>query len=389
VVVAAAAVVGAVAAETLVARRVRDAPFVLVPRTPTLGGSVPLRAARSCPPFLLANGFGWYLRPRSPITLKRGLRGVTAEGADVSTRVRSGATIEVTVDTGISLAPPDSVRCVLERPRNLRDRRVECVRAPVAPGESIRLRLLVSLRRGEQIVLEGVLAAVTLWVLPPEIRIVPSEDGSELVRAHVAFFDDAYFSKKRGAPTEKYKRLERGVPEATKTAPDSVTVVHLGGAPPRVTLDEAGIPALVLSAELDTEFAFHGRVVEPTVDRAALRRREPAIRAAMRAALGEEAPEAAVRYFSTYITTHAPGDPHAFFKPATLVATEPGWALVVDGPDGDGLEGLRGITDPSWFHALPAVAEIVGARGRVKRGQTLVTARLTRRDWLRASLVWE
>jgi hypothetical protein len=373
----------------IAARRSHEPSFDLAPRTATLGGVVPVRAARACPPFLSGNAFGWFFRPRQPIRVARSLRGATADQAGARIRVTSSSLVELTLDTGLTLSPPDGVRLVLERPRNLRDRRVDVEPIALEPGRPSALTLRLTLRRGETVTLSGNVAAVAPWPdQAPPFRIVDPVAGAALVRAHAAFFDASYFDVKQRSPTQRYKRLAREGPPLTAAPAGIASVVHLGGAPPRVIVGPDGLPALAIAADLDAALAFHGRVVEPRLDAAALRAREAPIQRAMRDALGAEPPASAVRYFTTWITTHAPGDPHAFFKPATLVATEPGWALVVDGPDAAGLEGLRGITDPSWFHALPAVVEIVGTEGRVRRGATIVTARLTSQALLDASLAW-
>ncbi len=378
----------AAVADVIVAKATPDAAFDLVSRSPTLAGAVPVRAARSCPPFLSANALGWYLRPKLPLVVRRGLRKVEASSPACSARALTGGSVEVVVATGISLSASEGVRCVVETPMNRRDRRVEVERVELAAGRGIELRLIVALRRGETVSLEGELACVTPLVEPGAIRIADAASAPELVRATARFFDADYFDSKRRGPTQRYKRLARSSPAPTELRGAGVTVLHLGGAPPRVVREPDGGLALTIACELDVALSFHGHTVEAALDPEALRRRARTIREGLRVGLGGEPPDGVARYFTTYLTAHAPGDPHAFFKPATLVATEPGWSLVVDGPSGPGLQGMRGVTDPSWFHALPAVTEVVGDRGTLSRGSRLVTVRFTRTELTDATLDW-
>lgn len=146
---------------------------------------------------------------------------------------------------------------------------------------------------------------------------------------------------------------------------------------------------MTLPAELATALAYEGLRVTPTMDGRTLARRAEAIEATLRAALGELPPSAAgaLRYFTTYVTPHAGGDPHVFWKPATMIATSPDFGMLVDGPTVAGLDGMRGVIESHRFHALPAVGEMIAPRAHLAAGDRVVRARFTpRRNELATTL---
>ena len=149
--------------------------------------------------------------------------------------------------------------------------------------------------------------------------------------------------------------------------------------------------SVTVPCEIDARLCYHGLRVEAALDERALARRAAGIERTWNEALGELAgPDTgAIRYFTGYATPHAPGDPHLFFKPATLLRVPAGWCAVLDGPAGDGFEILRGVTAASWFHALPAVVELQRERVSLRAGDPLLRVRPVPERFLDLPLEWE
>lgn len=372
----------AVAADGIV-RIVGEPRLAIVARSPTLDGNVPLRAARACPPFLRGNGVGWILRTREPIRLRRRFRSIDVDPPVRSARLVGGDEVELRVDVGFWLEHTmPGVAMVVERAYNLRDRRIDVVACRADVGTPFELCLRVRLSRADgEATLSGDVASVTPIVLAPPVREVGLADALDVAEAHLAFFDAQYFETKRGAPTRKY-RGRAGTSPPTRTDLSGALVVQAGGAASKVGRDALGAVEVTVPAELASSLAYEGLRVTPTLDGRALAHRAAAIEATWRAALGDAAVDAAtgaLRYFTTYVTPHAPGDPHVFWKPATLIATSPDLSMIVDGPSVRGLEGMRGVVESHWFHALPAVAEMIGPRVHLAAGERVVRARFTPR----------
>lgn len=377
-----AAAVEAVEAESVV-RVVGEPRLAIVRRSPTLDGNVPLRAARACSPLLRANQLGWVLRIDKPIRLRRGLRTIAVDPPGPSARIVSGDTVELTLDSGFWLEhETPGVAMVVERAYNLRDRRVDVVARRADVGGSFELCLRVRLSRADgEVSLVGDVASITPLVVSPAMQREPLAAALDLAEAHLAFFDAEYFARKREAPTRKYRALAGSSSSATRADLDGVLVVDGGGASARVAQGACGELEVTLPAELASSLAYEGLRVTPTLDERALARRATVIEATWRAALGDvvDASIGGLRYFTTYVTPHAPGDPHVFWKPATLIATSPELSMIVDGPTIAGLDGMRGVVESHWFHAMPAVAEMIAPRAHLAAGERVVRARFTPR----------
>ena len=379
--------------------------FRLVRRSPTLSGNVPLRAAQSCPPFLSGNVCGWQLVPARPLRLRRTLLSVEADPPPLRARLAGPETAVLTWDTGLSLRPAEGVVLVLERAYNRRDRRV-LAHESVVSGDVL-LTVTVAIRRADgEVTLGGELASLLAFAPAPEVAVLALADVARLppaeaaaargiAAAHLSFFDQEYFGEKRAAPTRKYRDLLRragpGAGEAADDLAGSVVVLHGGGAVPAVQRSPEGLLRLELPVEVGARLRYHGHRVEVRLDEGALGRRAADIEARFRAALGDGAgPElGALRYFTTYVTPHSPGDAHLFCKPATLLRTPPGWVAVLDGVAAPGWEVLRGVTDASWFPALPAVIEVHAAEVHLAAGAPLLRVRPLPRWLLDAELFRE
>jgi hypothetical protein len=350
-------------------------------RSPTLGGTIPLRAAQACSPLLAGNAFGSALRPPRPIRLRRSWRALEVEPKPRAVSVLRGGEALVTFDTGLFVRPAEGVVLVLERPYNRRDRRVSVPEVALAAPADLHLTLRVRIARGEEVVLDGELASLGAFAPAPRPALVPLAEARSVGRAHLDFFDRSYFEAKRGKPTRKYRAIasEREGARGPGAAPldPRIRVILAGDPPPAITISEEGLMAMVIRLPLGARAAFHGARVEARIDEGARQTRARHIEAAWGEVFGDEAsPDTgAIRYFTTYVTAHAAGDPRLFFKPALLLWTPPGWRAVIDGPFGPGYDVLRGVTDPSFFHALPGVIELSDAEVMLRPGTPLIRVR--------------
>lgn len=369
----------------VLATRRAEADWVLAPRASTLGGTLPVRAARSCPPVLAGNAFGLQLAPAERIRVRRGLRSLEIDPQPRASRARGTRFVEATFDTGIALADVADARLAIGRAYNRRDRRATALDAPVAPGASIAVTLRVEVGLREEVEIRGEVACIGAWL--DDVDVASAREARHLLGAHATFFDDAYFRDKRGRPTNKYRSERRARDGGSSTVARAV-VAHVGGAPPAITRGADGVPAIVIAADVDVELAWYGQRVELALEPSAIAERARRIEARCREILGRELAGGALRYFTTYATAHAPGDPHMFLKPAVLAGGPPGSTLVVDGPDAPGVEGARGVTEVDWFHALPAVGELIAPRARLRAGAQIVRARFAAPGWIAPSIEW-
>lgn len=362
-------------------RATRPDAFRVLRRTPTLDGNVPLRAASACAPYLAGNAFGAVLATAAPIVVRRGLRAIEATSG-VRARSIDGRTVALSIDTGLAVAPADGVIVVVERAYNRRDRRVAIEPSEIAAARAptpIVLEVRLALGRGDEARLDGELATLSPFAVAPEVRWLQGVDARPLARAHLDFFDRAYFEDKREGPTRKYRTSIASTkpPARDDEGACAIELALLGGARPRVTRSAAGVLRVELAVELPITLTFHGQRIEPRLDRAALARRAEGIAASLRALFGEEIRDdtGALLYFTSYVTAHTAGDPHLFFKPATLLRTPPGWHTVLDGPAHDAWEGLRGVVASDRFHAIPAVVEMLPGRVTLAAGTLVGCAR--------------
>lgn len=366
------------------ATRRADSAWVLASRTPTLGGTIPVRAARSCPPLLAGNAFGLMLSPVDRIHVRRGLRSLEIDPAPRAARARGTRFVEASFDTGVAIHEGVD-RLAIGRAYNRRDRRATALDAPIVRGESIAVTLRVEVGLREEVEIRGEVACVGAWL--DDVDVASAREARALLSAHARFFDDAYFEDKRGRPTNKYRNERRARDGASSTVARAV-VAHVGGAPPKVERGADGVTGIVIAADVDVALAWHGQRVELALEPRAAASRARRIAERCRELLGRELEGGALRYFTTYATAHAQGDPHMFLKPAVLVGGPPGATLVVDGPDAQGLEGARGVTEADWFHALPAVGEMIGPRARLRAGSPIVRARLAAPGWISPAIEW-
>jgi hypothetical protein len=363
-----------------------DTPFHLRERSPDLDGQIPLRAARACPPLLAGNAFGLSIVVDPPIQIDRGLRSIATSHPSLSARSR-GSEVVVAFDTGLEISHRTEATLAIGRAMNRRDRRVRALPRPVPSARALVIELAIHLARNSSMVLRSEVANIGAFISDPKLDLRRASDARDLLGSHATFFYEEYFRKKRGAPTGKYKRIlatrSTDATDATLADDDpAIVVTTVGPVPASIARGDDRISALSIPVELTLALEHHGLGVGIAMRPELVRRRAELIERTMRDVLGDAATNGAIRYFTTYATAHAPGDPHFFLKPATLVASPADIRAVLDGPDGEGIEGMRGVTEPAWFHALPAVAEMTRDRATLAVGKRAVTVRFTRSDWL-------
>lgn len=382
--------------------------FTLTRASPTLDGSIPLRAAQACTPFLDGNRAGFQLQLGQRLELARTLGRVTLrEPPERLVRSLRGSVPRLTVE---GLLPPQGA-LAKRLGRGLVWREGQSSRVSLFTGLFVRPRPGIVLRLGhagnrknvlfdveerwltdstrfEPVVLclelreearfplslQGELAS--LMPLSPRVRVGRADlgDAEELGRAHLAFYDQKYFEQKKRGATKKYQRLLSRDADRRPTADGELLAVTAG--PNAVAAVRAPVAHLVFenAVAFEARFDGHDTVVEP--ERRALEEFAGATRAAWARVFDAETLErhrGAIWYFTKYVTPHQAGEPLFFVKPPALLRTPPGWSTLVEGLPGPGYEVLRGVVATDRFHALPAVLRLgfPGRRVLVKAGAPL------------------
>ncbi len=357
-------------------------------RSQTLDGSVPVRVAQGCVPLLEGNAWGWQVTLARPVELRKKLTGWTASGAGLddldrmtrasvpmllregtlregpwSKRLERGAIAigrTISVFTGLYVRPRAGTRLRTSTLANRRSWLYTVDESIVADPQGF-TPLVLEITPGRDVAaftLAGEIA--TLGVLPGETsRCTASldENGSEVARAHVGFYDAEYFeTKKRGVVARKYRDdIVRSPRESTGTSYDMT--LYQGGP---IHVELLRDRARVLNAVSFTA-TFDGYKVHIEPHRDELETLATAIRATWQGwqhTTNAAFHEGALLYLTKYFTPHAPGEPHFFVKPPTLVATTPGTSTLIDGIPGTGYDVMRGIVRTDSFHAVPAVFQL-------------------------------
>jgi hypothetical protein len=230
-------------------------------------------------------------------------------------------------------------------------------------------------------VLAGEIA--TLGALPARLSITRAtlDDAPHVGRAHLGFYDAAYFeTKKRGQIARKYRDE---LPRATGDGEVRATVVDAGPVHVEIAhatrfhratgvVREPGEPDRVIvrnAVALTATFDGHTVTVAPDPGELASYARD--VRVTWERWLGgPPSHPGALLYLTKYVTPHPPGEPHFFVKPPSLVETSPGVSTIIDGV---GADVMRGVVRTDGFHATPAVFQLVAGRTiEVARGAPLV-----------------
>ena len=400
---------------------------VLQRRSPTLGGSVPLRVAQGCVPLLEGNAFGMQVVLQREIRLRKRLgRWQVAEDAALAELerarrvalpiLRARGLVDgwrelergvVDVDrgviriwTGLCVRPPEGAWLWLQSAANRRNVHFELrERVIVDPEAWVPLVLEVRPAAGvRELRLIGEVGCLALLRPGATVR---ERSCPDVLERHLAFYEQAYFeAKKQGAITKRYRRLVDGsaVPAGATMDTD---VVRIGPAPGGVEafadclLADGPAPAVPerfgrakryrFDALIDFEVSWDGHRVAVDYDRERLRR----LASEVGAAFGPEAERThrgAILYMTKYFTPHPPGEPHFFLKPWALTRTSVGCSSVLDGHHGPGFDVMRGVVHTDQFHATPAVFTLRAPRVDVAAGQPLLRVTPVPRTLLEADL---
>lgn len=391
----------------------------LVKRSPTLDGSVPVRAAQACLPLLAGNAWGHQVVLHRKISLRKRRGGWSVVGIDRGDELERlmRATLRVLVSDG-TLRPDSEWRRRLERGVVDTHGGISVFTGLfVRPREGVRIRLSANANRHslaysvEQAIVDevGVLVPVVLNVVPAQgvdaftiegevatLGALPASveftrgtlDDVPLVgQAHCSFYGADYFdTKKRGAASRKYRKLfaremSPAVDDIRATIVDAgPRTVEVGRNPDRLTIANA----------VSFTAAFDGLHVTVTPDPDELAAYARIVRAEWERWLGPD-PDlhpGATLYLAKYFTPHPPGEPNFFVKPASLLATSPGVSTVIDGVCGAGYDVLRGVVHTDGFHATPAVFQLrPGSTVDVPRGTPLAEMFPIPRDLIDANIV--
>ncbi len=382
--------------------------FEVSRREGTLGGSLPLRAAKACAPLLEGNAYGLQLVPRRPVVLRRSFRGIVADETFVRAcsaiapilRVRGLLTEDEAKRAALGIARRDGTHelftgLLVKVPKGMSLRVLSAqaraskalLIAPctIVPHEAFQpLFLRVALRKGltEARLESDVATLAPILESPPNVLDASDSEREELLRAHLRFYDGAYFaSKARGEVTRKYRRmmLQAKDGEDAASVRPCATLATFGGVP----LEREASGTLVVKAPFDFSATYDGATVTITAEPRERRAYADAVAQSMSPLLrklGHEH-EGATLYFAKYFTPHPAGEPHYFVKPPALLATPPGFSTLIEGSLLESSEVMRGVVHTDRFFAVPQVFHVFTpfAPERIRRGDELCRLHLVPR----------
>jgi hypothetical protein len=404
----------------------------LVKTSPTLDGSVPLRAARACSPLLDGNRYGLKIRLAEPLELGRSLGGIrvrtrrqieleralaggvpraAAEGllAPAGSWARRlekrfawserAGSRRVQLFTGLLVRPRPGTWLCLSDAGNRRNLLFEVDERFVRDdGEFAPIVLTLKIARSAKLPLRLAGEIATLGALEANTRIdlASLEARPELGQTHLSFYDEGYFSSKKRGPTRKYRSLiesstarEAGAAGAclVEAGPSALSVeraTQLITARGWETAPESGPERLVFRAPVSMVARFDGHELWMEPDARELADYARAVDRRWRRLFPAElaAHQGGMLYFAKYATPHQRGEPYFFVKPAALVITPPGTSALIQGVHGDGYDVLRGVVATDVFHALPAVLRLdrPGQLVSIPRGAPLARVSVIRRE---------
>lgn len=385
-----------------------DGLFRLEKRSPTLRGSVPLRVAQACSPFLEGNAFGFQVTLTQRWRLERGPLGwslaLTAdEQSALSSRYararerlvaaghlkpgspweavlekealfgpplrRLGRRLRLRLWTGLLLRPDAGVALRLLPTGSRRTHSFQVAERCYSEsgGELVPLILDLELASpaasAKVLTLGGELACLAPLPAVTSFAQRLLSDCPEVGRAHAAFYDPSYFQRKNANATRRYRR-QMDLSAASASSATSSEIIVAGPTDFEIVREPAGggeQAHVVFRNLLDFSCRFDGATVALEFDRQALARKGRPLWQNFRTLYGDDfvaGHEGALFYLTKYFTTHPPGEPHFFVKPWAFTRTPPGWSSLVEGYASDGYEVLRGVIATDQFHATPAVFAI-------------------------------
>lgn len=388
-------------------------------RSPTLDGSVSLRATQGCVPLLEGNELGHQVVLTRPLRVDRSLgrwrvredetwaaverarraalpmlraRGLLPHDgwSQLDRGVLTSARGELRLWTGLCVRPRAGAWILITSATNRRNRGFE-VRERVVPVDDGWVPLWLELRPAADVrtlELHGEVAC--LVVVEPGLSLVRRSlaQRPEAARGHLRFYAQDYFeAKKRGEITRRYRKTIDGTcPSTEGDAAEGEgggeggregEVVEVGPCPGDIeVLDPCLLPTgpaacvpfgrgalsrMRFDNPIDFTVRWDGHTVALGYDRARLRALTAGIEPAFAAALGAGAVAehpGALLYLTKLFTSHPPGEPHFFLKPWALTMLPPGWSALIDGVHDEGYDVMRGVVHADQFFATPAVFQL-------------------------------
>jgi len=393
-------------------------------RSPTLGGSLALRATQGCGPLLEGNAFGRALVIHHALRLQRTLRGWGPEPDRVWQRLEQarraalpmlaaqqqldlrawpmlGEGVVVRSGKHVRLWPgllvrPRAGRWVLIDGHANRRNRAFLVRPSVAPDPDHWVPLVLDLEPAPQVrTIDCVGEMASIAAVRPNMgfRRVPLTSRPDIAQGHLAFYEQDYFEQKKlGKITKRYRRTIDATP-TERLGEGPVEIVEVGPTPGEVEVQTTcllpsghheHVPAVYgrlcrfrFDAPIDFAFAYDGHNLRIEIERETLMKHAPVIHHAFARATGGDplaTHPGALLYLTKFVTPHPPGEPHFFVKPWAFTATPAGWSSVVDGIPTPEYDIMRGVVHTDQFFATPAVFHVFSLhqRIRVNAGQPLL-----------------
>jgi hypothetical protein len=381
----------------------------LLKRSPTLDGSLPLRAAQHCSPVFEGNEAGFQISLEQPMNLRRGRAGLQIDmtpPAFKQTQEDVGACIDELVKRGLLQKNGHWHRLLRTDALPIRGTRLHFWSGfLVKPAEGVALRVGRAFNRRSRItVVEHAIVDRSGFTplmleidgrdLGPEPRTIIGEIGSvlpvaaharmtltsvrkapEVVRSVEAFFDAHYFETKKTKPTGKYRRMLREHPDLPAAATCEVKVAYAGPAvhtvdalerfhgPGGITKrapENVALPYCTVRniARLEAEWDGQGFTNENKVfDRTNSLDRDWK-------AVGGRRSSDAYEFFSGYFYEPARDEPYWLLQPWIFSTTPPGWSTVIEGASVGGCDGMRGIIRTDHFSTVSMVYRMYNA-GRI------------------------
>lgn len=377
-------------------------------RDRTLDGSVPLRVAQGCVPFMEGNAFGFQVVLSHDLRIERRLHGWSILSVHPSEKLQAAITgaiprlraqgflnavwgrvlaggvawseggiwgSRIRLWTGLLVRPLRDLWLRVSCPTNRRNVRVNMEIQYIENNEFFTpLVLDFSPIGSAPLRLSGEIATIAPVAPRAVFEQVRLEQAKEIGEAHGAFYDASYFETKKGEITKKYRKLIRT--QLIKEEPTTAfcRVVEAGPSahsiqPVQSFLGPEGTHSYVASSAeklqevlfrnlVSFRVSFDGYSVVIDPDRDELDAGTKEVEACFAAAMGplfQQEHRGALWYLTKYFTPHPPGEAHFFLKPWAFVTTPPGWSCLLDGVHGDGYDVLRGVISTDQFHATPAV----------------------------------
>ena len=388
----------------------------------TLDGSIPIRAAQACAPFLEGNSYGLQVRVREPIAIEDGTfmrrpdltiaehllqkaravgpmlvaRGIVndVEASELSRLVvdeRNATGRSFRIWTGWLVRARKGQVWRMSHAGNRKSQYFSVSERYVTDTDRFVPLYVTVTPKARNLTIAGEIA--TLGPLPADCHVQSTDLGRmpDVGRAHADFYNEAYFAEKKTGSTKKYRKeidFERAGPEKGELT--LVTLSKEDGESILFVRDNAVHVLFHNHVSFRATFDGHTLDIEPDVQ--SLADGAKRIEATWGRVYGSSAVERdrrALWYLTKYFTPHPPGEPWMFVKPWAFVKTSPGHCCLIDGIPGDGYEVLRGIIRTDQFHALPAVIALTPAPRPVEvpKGAPLFRAFAIPRSMVRATLV--